>query len=142
MAKAVKFMLLSLVLGMTEGIKVTTSGLFGGKKGAFLTEEQLETIEQNLADAKSNKEANEQALADLAGDSAKLSEMETALNDANAEFELNADTTEDVISAMAEKIRTLSGQPATTTTAPAVKKEPENRGSLDGYNLFDKFMNQ
>lgn len=142
MAKAVKFMLLSLVLGMTDGIKVTTSGLFGGKKGAFLTEEQLETIEQNLADAKSNKEANEQALADLAGDSAKLSEMQTALNDANATFELEADTPEAVITAMAEKIRTLSGEPATKTTTTVVEKEPASKGSLDGTGLFDAFMNQ
>ena len=142
MAKAVKFMLLSLVLGLAEGIKVTTSGLFGGKKGAFLSEDQLETIENNLAEAKTTKEKYEQTIADLSEDSARLSELESSLNDVNNEFELNADTPEAIVTAMAEQIRTLSGQPATEPTAPVATKEPTSKGSLDGTGLFDAFMNQ
>lgn len=142
MAKAVKFMLLSLVLGMAEGIKVTTSGLFGGKKGAFLSEDQLETIENNLVEAKTTKEKYEQTIADLSEDSARLSELESSLNDVNNEFELNADTPEAIVTAMAEQIRTLSGQPATEPTAPVATKEPASKGSLDGTGLFDAFMNQ
>lgn len=141
MAQAVKFMLLSLVLGLAEGIKVTTSGLFGGKKGAFLTEEQLGTIEQNLAEAKATKEQYESEIASLTANNERLTAIETALQDANSELELNADTPEAIVTAMAEKIRTLSGQPATTTTAPAVEKEPTSKDSLDGYGLFDAFVN-
>ena len=129
-----RFMLIALVLGLSEGLKMTTSKLFGGDKGAFLKENQLEAIEKQLAE---NKAMQEKYLQLQEQHDAIVAYVEQSASDLGV-------TGEDVneqLTGIVELAEKYNANPGANVTKPVAKEDPDVDGEVDYYTttrIFDK----
>lgn len=107
---------LAATLGLEDGLKLSTK-LFGGKKGVFLNEAQLQALESKLADQEENK-AEDTSLNNEAEN--KVTALENAVTDALKVASLDAaDSTEASIKLLGDTVAQYGSQPGETPTQTA-----------------------
>lgn len=125
---------LSATLGIEGGLKLS-SKLFGGKKGAFLTVEQLELVENSLTEANTNL-SDEQTAHSTAKTQATL--IKSAITEALTKASLeDGDTPEASIKLLGEKVAEYGSQPGEKLTTTQSDGDRFEEGEGESTSIMD-----
>lgn len=131
----INFKSISAVLGIDEGIKLSNQNIFGGKKGVFLNEAQLQLIEGKLSQ---EKQPEQEACASCADAESKVTALENATTAALQAASLDpADSTEASIKLLGEKVAEYGSQPGETPTQTGSDGDRFNDEDGDTTQIMD-----